>query len=430
MMRIGKQQVVVELDGVLYHRQGQQLTQVSDLRDVEGAYLLISDLQGSMARSMIVEAEPRYVELLVARRLQEAGEFDEPVTVISHWKRKLGRNTTSILFTAVPTRIYLQYREQLQENAHSVALYPVTALLYHSLKRIAPRQPTALLFQHGRFVDLILGTRRRVYLANRYVAYDTSAEQVNALWERIDSELKDAATEHRITVEQAYLLNWVDADEAPAWAPESGVILSKLEQETLFLDGETHRLSLFKQVGRLPLGACISPPMEKFYLGANRLAPPLNLAALFLAVLLAAFGLHYHRKHLAIGDAIRQTQQSLARTLAAQPPPPVLKNYEAILTFAHDLDQNQRTPGFGLLLSDLSRAVGRGMLLVDVDARYEAEQLTVALTGRIEAPFQEAHDSYQRFLNLLQSRRYTVEVDQFDTQIRHSQFRVRLVRSL
>jgi hypothetical protein len=70
------------------------------------------------------------------------------------------------------------------------------------------------------------------------------------------------------------------------------------------------------------------------------------------------------------------------------------------------------------------------MLLVDVDARYEAQRLTVAVTGRIETSFQDAHGSYQRFLNLLQSRRYTVESDQFDTQIRHSQFRVRLVRPL
>lgn len=429
-MRIGKRQIVVELDGVLYHRWGAQLTQMRDLRDVEGAYLLISDLQGSMARAMIVEAEPRYVELLVARRLQEAGEFDEPVTVISHWKKKLGRNTTSVLFTAVPTRIYLQYREQIQENAHSVALYPVAALLYHTLKRLAPRKPMALLFQHGRFVDLILGSRRRVYMANRYVAYDTSEEQINALWERIGSELTDAAGEHRIEVEQAVLLNWVDAAEVPAWPPESGLTLSQLAPETLFMDEVSHRLSFFKQAAHLPLGDCISPPMEKLYLQANRLALPFNLAALLLAVLMAVSGLYCQRKQVGLEAAIKQTQDSLARTLAAQPPPPVLKNYSEVLSFAQDLERNQRTPGFGVLMGDLSRAVGRGMLLVDVDARYEAERLTVAVTGQIEAPFQEAHDSFQRFLNLLQARQYTVEMDQFDTQIRRSQFRVKLVRSL
>ncbi|MDJ0782316.1 MAG: hypothetical protein QNJ22_10105 [Desulfosarcinaceae bacterium] len=427
---MGKQQVVVELDGLLYRRQGPQLTQVPDLRDVAGDYVLISDLQGSMARSMIVEAEPRYVELLVARRLQEAGEFDEPVTVISHWKKKLGRNTTSILFTAVPTRIYLQYREQLRESAHSIALYPLTALLYQTLKRVAARQPVALLFQHGRFVDLILGTRRRIYMANRYVAYDDSLEQRTTLWERIAAELSEAADEHRISIERACLLDWVDAAQAPPWTSENGLAVTHLVPETLLWDGETHPLALFKQVAKLPLGATLATPMERCMLLANRLALPLNLAALLLALLLAAGGIHHHGRQTALGRQIQQHQATLTKTLAALPAPPALRNYEAPLAFAKTLDKNLRTPGLCEVLRDLSRAVGRGMQLVDLDARYEPQGLTVSVTGRIEAPFQDAHASYQRFLRLLQSRRYTIAMDQFDTQIRHSQFRVQLTRSL
>jgi hypothetical protein len=430
MMGMGRQQVVVELDGLVYRRRGQQVEQVLELRDVDGPYRLISDLQGSMARSMIVEAEPRYVELLVARRLQEAGEFDEPVTVLSHWKKKLGRNTTCILFTAVPTRIYLQYREQLQENDHSVALFPLTALLYQTLRKVAVKRPEALLFQHGRFVDLILGSRRRIYMANRYVAYDTSAEQVASLWERIEGDLKEAAEAHRITVEKTFVLNWIDADAVPTWSPESGWVVAELEKEVLFLHEETHRLSFFSQVGKLPLSASLAPAFDRFCLRANRLALPMNLAALLLAVLLAALGLHHQRQQIEVGKAVERQQAGLAKTLAAQPSAPSLRNFEAPLAFAKTLDQNHKTPGFGEVLSDLSRAAGRGMLLVDVDARYEAQRLTVAVTGRIETSFQDAHGSYQRFLNLLQSRRYTVESDQFDTQIRHSQFRVRLVRPL
>jgi hypothetical protein len=430
MMGMGNRQIVVELDGLLYRRRGRRLVQVPELRDVEGAYLLISDLQGSMAGSMVVEAEPRYVELLVARRLQEAGEFDEPVTVLSHWKKKMGRNTTGILFTAVPTRIYLQYREQLQENDHSVALFPLTALLYQTLKRVAGKMPVALLFQHGRFVDLILGTRRRIYLANRYVAYDTSAEQLASIWERIESDLKETAGEYRITVQKTFLVNWVDADAVPTWSPESGLAVAELEQETVFLHEEPHRLSLFRQVGKLPLSASLAAPFDRFCLLANRLALPMNLAALLLAILLAAAGLHHQRRQVEVGRAVERLQAGLAQTLSAQPSPPSLRSYEAPLAFAKSLDRYRRAPGFGEVLSDLSRAAGRGMLLVDVDARYEAQRLTVAVTGRIEASFQEAHGSYQRFLNLLQSRHYAVELDQFDTQIRHSQFRVRLARSL
>jgi hypothetical protein len=430
MMGMGRQQMVVELDGLLYRRRGQQMDQVSELRDVAGAYVLISDLQGSMARSMVVEAEPRYVELLVARRLQEAGEFDEPVTVMSHWKKKLGRNTTGILFTAVPTRIYLQYREQLQENDHSVALYPLTALLYQTLKRVTDRTPVALLFQHGRFVDLILGTGRRIYMANRYVAYDESEEQLASLWERIESELKESATAHRITVEKSFLVNWVDADHAPTWTAETGLSVTELEKEILLVHEAPHQISFFKHAGELPLGASLSTPFDRLCLLANRSALPVNLAALVLVCLLAVAGFYHQRQQVKLGETVQQLQANLGRTLAAQPPPPSLHNYEAPLEFARTLDQNQRTPGFARVLGDLSQAMGRGMLLVDVDASYDGGQLTVAVTGRIESPFKDAHGSYQRFLNLLQSRHYTVKLDQFDTQIRHSQFRVQLVRAL
>jgi hypothetical protein len=430
MMGLGRRQIVVELDGLLYRRQGQRLTQVSELRDVEGAYVLVSDLQGSMARSMVVEAEPRYVELLVARRLQEAGEFDEPVTVLSHWKKRLGRNTTSILFTAVPTRVYLQYREQLHESDHSVALYPLSALLFQALKNVAGKQPVALLFQHGRFVDLLLGTRRRIYLANRYVAYDDSAEQLAALWERIEGEITETAAAHRIQVDTVRLINWIDADQQPTWSTDSGLATRPLETEPLFFEETPHRLALFNPLGKLPLSASLATPMERLMLLANRLALPLNLATLSLAVLLAVGGIHYQRQQTVLKDELRERRAALARSLASRPTPPSLHNYQKSLAFAKALDKNQHTPEFGELLGDLSRAVGRGMLLEDVDAQYAAERLTVAVTGRIEAPFKEAHDSYQRFLNLMQSRHYAIEEDQFNTQISRSRFRIRLVRSL
>jgi hypothetical protein len=430
MMGLGSRQIVVELDGLLYRRQGERLSQVPDLRDVEGGYLFISDLQGSMARSMMVEAEPRYVELLVARRLQEAGEFDEPVTVICHWKKKLGRNTTSIFFTAVPTRIYLQYREQLRENDHAVALYPLSALLFQAHKNVAGKRPVALLFQHGRFVDLILGNRRRIYLANRYVAYDASTEQLTALWERIEGELEEAATEYRIKVEEVRLINWIDADQTPTWSKESGLATSRLEPEPLFFEEASYRLALFKPLGKLPLSASLSSPMERLMLLANRLSLPLNLATLALAALLAAGGIFYRHQKTALEAELQQRRTALSRTLAAWPSPPSLHNYEAPLTFAKALATNQHTPEFGELLGDLSRAVGRGMLLEDIDVHYVAAGLTVAVTGRIEAPFKQAHDSYQRFLNLMQSRHYAVAEDQFDTQIRRSRFRIRLVRNL
>jgi hypothetical protein len=240
----------------------------------------------------------------------------------------------------------------------------------------------------------------------------------------------EMAAEHRIKVAAVGLINWIDATQTPTWSAQSGLVTTQLETETLFFEENPHRLGLFKPLGKLPLSASLATPLERLFLLANRLALPLNLATLSLAVLLTAMGLHYQRQQTALKAEVQRRQAALARTLATQPAPPSLHNYQASLDFANALDKNQRTPDFAELLGDLSRAVGRGMRLMDVDARYAAERLTVAVTGRIEAPFKEAHDSYQRFLNLMQSRHYLVEEDHFDTQIRHSRFRVNLARSL
>jgi hypothetical protein len=262
------------------------------------------------------------------------------------------------------------------------------------------------------------------------VAYDTSSEQLATLWERIEGELMEAAAEHRISIEQVGLINWLDANNQPAWSAKSGLSTTPLAAETLLFEERPHRLALFKPLGKLPLSASLSTPVERFMLLANRLALPFNLATLSLAVLLAAAGIYYQRHQTSLQADLKQRQAALTRTLAAQPAPPSLENYRVSLDFAKALHKNLHTPGFGELLFDLSRAVGRGMLLEEVDAHYEAERLTVAVTGRIETPFKQAHDSYQRFLNLMQSQRYAVETEQFDTQIRHSRFRVHLVRTL
>jgi hypothetical protein len=267
-------------------------------------------------------------------------------------------------------------------------------------------------------------------MANRYVAYDNSSEQLAALWERIEGELRETAAEHRIKVEEVGLIKWTDAHQEPAWSAQSGLTTTLLETETLFFEGAPHELALFKPLGKLPLSTCLCTPLERLMLRANALALPLNLAAVSLAVLLAAGGIYYQRQQAVVQADLKGRQAALARTLASRPAPPSLENYQPSLDFAKALHKNLHTPGFSQLLGDLSRAVGRGMLLEDVDAHYEKERLTVAVTGRIETPFKEAHESYQRFLNLMQSRHYAVERDQFNTQIRHSRFRVHLVRAL
>ena len=186
-------QYVVELDNTFYNCSGDRLEKVEDLRDIKGDRWFISDLPGAVSRTMTVESPVKYVEVMVRKHLQEAGEFDEPIKIITHWKKKKGGNTTDIFFTALPSRLYYQYHDQAKDRQDNLLLFPLYSILYGVLKRMRHSNPVAVVFQHGRFADLIIGRRKRVFYANRCMTLDHSGEQISSLWEMVRSDIQYAA---------------------------------------------------------------------------------------------------------------------------------------------------------------------------------------------------------------------------------------------
>ena len=53
-----KRAYAIELDGNLYRVLGNRLEQIIDLKDLEGDYWLVSDMQEAISRTMTVEVEP------------------------------------------------------------------------------------------------------------------------------------------------------------------------------------------------------------------------------------------------------------------------------------------------------------------------------------------------------------------------------------
>ncbi|MBU2452094.1 MAG: hypothetical protein KJ668_02135, partial [Proteobacteria bacterium] len=78
---------VIELDDVTYRLSGQTLETHKDFQSVRGCKFLVSDFDKSISRVMHVEADIKYAEAIVVRSLQDEGEFDEPVSIITHWKK-------------------------------------------------------------------------------------------------------------------------------------------------------------------------------------------------------------------------------------------------------------------------------------------------------------------------------------------------------
>ena len=207
----------VELDGRTYGIRGREIEQIEDIKDLSGARLLVTDMQDGISHIMTVEAPLKYAELVVQRKLQESGEFKEPVNIITHWKKKRGKNLTEIFFTAVPVHVARYYFEQLREREEALLVFPLYFALFEMLTQLRIHEPVGVVFQHHRFAELLIGTPKQMYYANRCVAFDTSDEQIQALWETVLSEIKTVEDDHRIKIEKIFSLNWINSGPAPQW---------------------------------------------------------------------------------------------------------------------------------------------------------------------------------------------------------------------
>ena len=268
---------VIELDGITYGFSKNRLEQIVELKDLEGDKWLVTDMHEAISRTMTVDAEYKYVEIMVRRKLQESGEFDEPVSIITHWKKKKGKNTTDIFFTALPTQIYYSYLDRIKEDENNIILFPLYSVLFGILKRIRSKKPVAVVFLHNRFADLIIGTKNRIYYANRCVAFDTSNEQLAALWDTIRTDIKGAKADHGIEVSKVFWHNWTDSAPEPDWSDEPEIKISCFDREDVSFEKEKQAISFLKAVRAQPCSASSSPSLAKVFYYAGKSIIYLNM---------------------------------------------------------------------------------------------------------------------------------------------------------
>jgi hypothetical protein len=417
---------LVELDGVVYRYDGGSLSQVLDLAGQTDGCRVFSDLGESVFRVMVVETEPRYAERVVARRLQEAGDFDEAVTVLPHCKRGLGKGATEILFTAVPSRTYHRYIDWIEESEQPKLLFPIYSVLCGLLKRCKPAGPLAIVFHHGRFADVLIANRRQIFFANRFVAFDQSPEQVTALWERIHADCVACQNESRITIQEVLVLDWVDTGGPPAWPETSEIKLTRFAGETVRYEAQEWDLSFFKAAARVAPRHAISPPLQRFFHWAGRWIPAMG-AGLALAALTLFAGAGWHH-HVAAQEErqVVALEQGNARLMAQLPPVTPLRNYEDAFAFVGQLARDLELPPAKQIINDLCDAAANEMALQSIDVNYQTDRVRIELIGTITTTFDKAYVDYQRFLKILGAKAYHVGESSFGTNIRSAQFKVHL----
>ncbi|MCJ8502145.1 hypothetical protein [Desulfatitalea alkaliphila] len=419
-----------EMDGEVYRLDGTLLTPVESVTAVAGDKWLVTDLREAASRLLTVEAPVRYAELLVRKKLQESGEFDEPVEIFTHWKKKRGRNSTDIFFTAVPTRQSRFYLEALREGDHSTLVFAMYGVLWDVLQRRRAREPVAVVLRHDRFAEMIVGHRNQVYYANRCVAFDTAPEQLQALWDNVRNDIASVEEDSGMSVARVILLHWLDAADMPDWPAEWRQRIEVHADQEWMVGDTAQRLSWPCAAAHQALRNSVSPPAEKTFYAARRWAPAVNGMLLLLLLALAGgwFILRDDARQLA-----RHSDQ-LARRMAEVQletlPTPSREAFTAQLDFLQSLDRGRRRPAYREVLDDLTASPFEGLRLNQLKLEYGSGVLRVALSGDVASPFESAHEQYRRYLRHLQQRGYRIEESRFDTRITVSQLMLKLRRPL
>jgi len=430
-MNNNNRQYVIELEGVKYHLKGNRLKQIVDLKESKGEFRFITEMQGTISRTMTVEAPVKYAEFVVRKRLQESGDFDEPVKVLTHWKKKRGKNTTDIFFTALPARHYHAYLEKIRGNEDGILMLPLYAFLYNVLKQIYTEDPVAVVFQHGRFADLIIGNKKQIYCSNRCVAFDMSDEQIAVLWDAIRTDIQTAQTENGMKVNKVYQINWIDSGDCPEWTENEEYEPYHLEEESLSFNNETHQNSFSMVLKSRAGNGGISPGLEKIYHYTQKWTASLNI--LLFVFLLAVSGgfflcqkktdmLKKELKQLNHQATVLQTETSLS----AIP----LKTYKDTVGFIKGLVYNKDAPSYLFVMSDVTNGLSPDMETEILKIDYTHNAMTLEIFGKIRTAFNTAHKGYQQFVSFMKSKGYTVVENRFDTDINDSKFLVKFTKRI
>jgi len=433
-----KDKLVVELDGDAFLVDGKQCRRVARPENVEGDKWVVTDFHGQPPRLMTVDSPPNYADLVLQRRLQESGEVDGQAQVFSHWKVRRGRNATDVLFTALSGSVYSTYADAATVDQYHHLLFSIGAVLYGCLKHFGASRTTAVLFEHDRHVDYVIGRGGKVVAASRVSTYSTAPEAKAGLEETLLAEIRNMEQSEGTPVEQVVYINWVldkpDEAKTPWLDPlvkTLGASLKMLKESSCALSvNERLTTSLPAAVRLLSVAQAVSPSPERNQYVAQRWAPAAAVVA--AALVLGAFGVgtYYQAKASTLSRDAHQFQQAagLADLSAKGVKTP---DYSKTLKLATTLDHLRSAPSFEAMLSDLSAARGTNMRLSHVHIGYgKDDAATIEVSGIVFNTFPQAKEDHLAFLARLRNKGYEVVKSTYSTDVQQLNFSVTLKRSL
>lgn len=427
-MKKTKRQVAVELDGATYRVAGNRLETVRDLKELDGDVWLITDMQDAITRFMTLDAEHDFVDVIIRKRLQESGEFDDSISILPLRKKKNGKSSTDILFTALSSRIYSFYSDLIHTHDEIMLLFPLYSVLFAALKRMRARNPVVVVFQHGRFADILIGTHKKVYYANRCVAFDTSDEQLNKLWDTVKADIRNVSTDHRIEISKICLVTWIDSNVTSEWRNDSDFEVVFFEDQNISYNGVTIQCSFMTALNLLTAMDSVSVPQEKACYYANRWISCLNMLMLIAAIIFLGGYFYFQNKADVLGNQIMALEGQITRMNVGRPGDIDREKFDQLFGFVKNLTLYRNKPSFKEIIDDLSTAISKSMEFEILKIDYITDDVQIEVFGHIGAPFKTAYRGYQDLINGLKNKGYALRESRFDTDIRKSQFLLKLER--
>ncbi|MFH2091360.1 MAG: hypothetical protein ABIJ31_03265 [Pseudomonadota bacterium] len=425
-----KKNYCIELDSSTFRLSGTELETCTDIHSVFGCKYLVSDFEKSISRVMQVQSDIRYAEAMVVRALQDEGEFDEPVSVITHWKNKRGKKTTEIFFTALPSRVYLQYIDLINGHDDYLILIPVFSIITHLIKQISQNETMAVVFRHDRFADLVIGNSNHFYFATRCVGFDTSDEQIASLWETISREISTAAQDNAIRINRLISLNWINSNEQiPSLYPLEIEQLC-FNEEPIVHEQNTHSVSFTSALRLFPSMEGIAPQNGKLLHYANKLSPVV-MAFFIITIAIHVWGtISFQSKAKNLESTIVSLENRIYRLKTQIIPPPDHTEYMIDLKFVDTLFHTRHLPSYKDVINDICLGIYPSTTVEQLDIEYASKQINIKMSGRIPADFDTAYKNYQHLLSSLEKSGYAIDSNQFNTRIDSSRFELSFVWSI
>ena len=476
MKKTRRDRLVVQLDGVIHQLDRRRAQRLREPAEGTADKWYLTDFGGAEARILQVEAPPRYAHFVIRRRLNETGEMETSDQVVMHCRRKRGPTTTEAMFTPVPMDTYQEVLSAADEDNGQNLVFPLNELLVAALRRYASSEVAAVVFQHDRHVDLLVGRNGQPLRVTRLSAYSTEA--IEALAQSVRTELENIQNESRLHIQRIIHFGWAEAGARGGLSAggfggeESGdttgtqtgtstgvgqsfgvrvadhqlenvlgsewvrVLARDLDIACLVVPPRRYEMdgggsivtSLPAVAEQLQLSRSISPSAHLWAYRAQRAAPWtaaaswLGVALLFSATVwlgTQSAQLHAELDRVAV-EGSTEERQSIPR-------PP--DEHETIIDFVSDLAAVSTAPAIHDVLADISYAHRDPIEIASVAADYgERATPTVRVRGRIDTTFDIASERHRQFVSALETIGYRVVASEFDTEVDKLTFALDLTR--